>query len=284
MFNNERPKYPTTFPGSQFPPLHTAVDRGDLKKVVDLVAQDPNVVHLTTEDDRREQPLHLAAWQGRAKIAKFLLEHGADVHAPAYLNWTPLHYAAKYPRRNVATTLLDAGGDPNAPDLTGRTPLHLAILECDRDCDVVRDLLLRRGARVDIYAAACLGMGECVADLVGADPEIVQKSPLRQDLMHDACLMISYRASLNRDKQYIDVFYECEGMLRLLTKHGAPIGTALGLVVPCDTPDGHVTSFFLSLGADANAPADDGQSPIRIALYRNQSEVVRLLRDHGAHE
>ena len=50
-------------------------------------------------DDRGETALHGAAYQSRAKLVQFLVDHGADVHIQNRENewtWTPLHIARGY--------------------------------------------------------------------------------------------------------------------------------------------------------------------------------------------
>lgn len=56
-------------------------------------------------------PLHYAASTGQLEIARFLLEHQAEVDAPSPNGTTPLMMAARGGHIHVAKLLLDAGAD-----------------------------------------------------------------------------------------------------------------------------------------------------------------------------
>lgn len=127
--------------------------------------------------------LHRAANQGQLDVARFLIDHGADVGARDEMGRTPLHRAAgnghramvelllankadanakvsQYPDngstslhlavgkgyRTVCETLLARGADPNLGDASGTPPIYPAVWA--DDAATVR-LLLARGARVN---------------------------------------------------------------------------------------------------------------------------------------
>ena len=60
----------------------SAAYSGDLERVRALVAQSPNLVNCRYD---YQSPLHLAAVNGHDRVAKFLVEHGADVTCGNYL-------------------------------------------------------------------------------------------------------------------------------------------------------------------------------------------------------
>jgi ankyrin repeat protein len=93
---------------------------------------------------------------------------------------TPLHVAVYGGCWNAARALLDGGADTEARNADGRTALHDSI-ECGQT--KITELLLERGAYVDVCSAAILGRMDRVAELIDADPELVndrstQLSPL----------------------------------------------------------------------------------------------------------
>ena len=88
--------------------------------------------------------LHLAASQGKADVAKALLQGGANVNAKNRNGATALHRAAHDGNNFVIKALLQGGADVNAKDRKGNTPLHLAAangVHAD-----IQNLLLEAGA------------------------------------------------------------------------------------------------------------------------------------------
>ena len=91
--------------------LHYAVERKHLPIVEFLVSQGADV-HLQTE--HVPTPLHLAAKVGDAAIAKFLIDHGANVDAKAQkFGPTPLQEALIHSNSSVVQVLLKAGAKSN---------------------------------------------------------------------------------------------------------------------------------------------------------------------------
>ena len=84
-------------------------------------------------------PLHRAAQSGNLKVARFLLEHGADPNiydkytgtvGPAYISGTLLQVAINYsPNEEMAMLLVESGAKLNKKDPGGNTELHLAALK-----------------------------------------------------------------------------------------------------------------------------------------------------------
>jgi len=76
-------------------------------------------------------PLHIAVLSDQRKVARFLIDKGADINAPAKDEYggTPLHWAAVLGRVEMAKQLIDAGANVNAMDENGYTPLDATTLE-----------------------------------------------------------------------------------------------------------------------------------------------------------
>ncbi|MBK8976150.1 MAG: ankyrin repeat domain-containing protein [Planctomycetes bacterium] len=91
--------------------------------------------------------LHLAAFFAHPDVVEWLLRQGAPVDAvaanPSLVR--PLHSAIAAGSFRVARQLLDAGADPNASQRGGWTPLHGAAKRGDLE---LVDLLVKRGADV----------------------------------------------------------------------------------------------------------------------------------------
>lgn len=88
------------------------------------------------------QLLSLATHTGNIAVAKFLLEHGAEVDALDVDGSTPLRYAASQGYFELAKLLLEYGARADATDGKGQTPLDYAYERGCRHRDMV-ELLLR---------------------------------------------------------------------------------------------------------------------------------------------
>ena len=73
-------------------------------------------------------PLHRASLRGDKKVARTVLEHGADVTTRDKNHGsTLLHQASSIGRLEVAEILLDYGADPTAQDEVGRRGSHASF-------------------------------------------------------------------------------------------------------------------------------------------------------------
>jgi len=102
-----------------------AAKSGDIKKVGDLLAIEPDLVNARDKDG--STPLHCATWKGHEKVVSVLLNSGADVNAQNendHWGTTPLHAAAHANQARIAQLLIDHSADLNAQDRDGKTPLH----------------------------------------------------------------------------------------------------------------------------------------------------------------
>lgn len=119
---------------------------GDLERVRTMLVANASLLDAKSADGF--PPLGLAIFFRHPDVATFLIEHGADVDAPASnaQKVAPVHAAAAV--RDVPTMklLLDRGADPNAKQQMDVTPLHGAASRGDVE---MAKLLLGHGARPD---------------------------------------------------------------------------------------------------------------------------------------
>ena len=117
-------------------------------------------------------PLHLAAFFGKAEVARRLLDAGADVNAVSQneMRVQPLHSAAAGRHHEVCRVLLTAGADVDAVQRDGYAPLHAAAQHGD---DELVELFLSAGAD----PVAPIADGSTPADLAEAagHPDVARR-------------------------------------------------------------------------------------------------------------
>lgn len=138
----------------------TALDR--IERLTEILKGDSAALGAWSPDGFT--PLHLAAFFGRARATRLLLERGADVGAVARnpMKVQPLHAAMVRGERDVVVALLVAGADPDARQQAGYTPLQAAA---HRGATELAELLLSHGAD----PAAANDEGKTALDLARAD-------------------------------------------------------------------------------------------------------------------
>lgn len=125
--------------------MHNATLAGDLAKLQELAATDPNVIRAR---DRKlhQTPLHWASSTRHQEVVAWLLAQAVDVDAKDRVGTTPLHIAASTGRTQIAGYLLDRGADVNASTDYGYAPLAMAAYNQHLE---TAKLLVARGAKID---------------------------------------------------------------------------------------------------------------------------------------
>jgi hypothetical protein len=126
------------------PLLQRAVEAGQEDRVEELLRQDIDV------NERAEAgwtALLYAAAQGYPRIARLLLDAGANPDMGNVLGITPLIYGARYGNLEVCSILLEYGANTDVQDVDGRTALMVATRQGQVD---VAQMLLKAGGNVAI--------------------------------------------------------------------------------------------------------------------------------------
>ena len=106
--------------------FHSAVKSGSVEAVHNLL--NGSTMRLDTIYIHNDHTLlHVAAWEGHARVVTLLLEAGASVnHRTKYTAQTPLHMASHQGWMLTSNVLLILGADITLQDTYGSTPLHSA--------------------------------------------------------------------------------------------------------------------------------------------------------------
>ena len=161
-----------------YTPLHYAAMREPLNLVQKLLELN---AALNSRTDHKCTPLHLATWRGRNDVVQLLLHYNAHwyFHAQNDDGDTVLHKAVEHGRVKIARMLLDRGAEVNFQNTLGFTPLHQAVrgfrscTDTAQALDMVQ-LLLDYGA--DVYMRSSNGKTACgeAYDLGPGQHEIVR--------------------------------------------------------------------------------------------------------------
>ena len=279
-------KTPVTLDGK----LYAAAESGDADRVRELIAQGAKADSVS---DKGVPALVAAAGEGHAAAVTALLEGGADVTLANGYGATALHIAAAGGRDEVIKVLLDHGADVNVgvkpgpgipPSLAGETPLFDAVAGHPGTAR----LLIERGADVNrrtgrdtptgtnlsstpLMRAALNGASESVLILLenGADATIRSAGgQMALQAVGERCL--SPEAALALVKQSKAGPEILNGAL-LAATNGPHERTCLAFA-----------GALLDSGADVNARAASGDTPLILAAIWDEQAMVEFLLSRGA--
>ena len=150
--------------------LFEAVALGYADRVAERLEADPAGIGAFSPDGFT--PLHLAAFFGKADVARLLLTSGADVSAYTRNPFAnqPLHAAAAGGHVEICRMLLAAGADVDATQHGDFAPLHEAAQHGD---DEMVELFLSAGAD-PIAVAGAMGTPADVAEAAG-HPDVARR-------------------------------------------------------------------------------------------------------------
>uniref|UniRef100_A0A3Q3FBC3 Receptor-interacting serine-threonine kinase 4 n=1 Tax=Labrus bergylta TaxID=56723 RepID=A0A3Q3FBC3_9LABR len=118
-------------------PLHLASQRGQYRVARILIELGADI-HTTSAGLNTQ--LHVAAETGHTSTSRLLIKHKADIHAQNAKGFTPLHVASQRGHLATVKMLIEEGADPQRSNQALRTPGHLAAE--NGHCEVLKELLL----------------------------------------------------------------------------------------------------------------------------------------------
>ncbi|PSV30547.1 hypothetical protein C9J44_20630 [Photobacterium sp. GB-27] len=213
-------------------PIHMAVAEGEFEKVKELLKLGTDVEQ-PTKNLRKDSPLHFAVELEKIKIAKLLLEEGANPNRINGVGYAPIHYASDVDI-NILKVLVEYGGNVNLKATNGTSMLQTAMQ--NENLQAFR-YLLKEGA--DTNGIATFDQPIICIAVAYDNPEFVS-------------LLIKYGAEINHRNCVLNPFTKKSNW-----EFVAPIH-----LEKCDVSR---IKLLESLGAKTNATSSKGKTIIQLA-------------------
>lgn len=219
-------------------------------------------------------PLFIAAQNGRADVAKILLDSKADVNLATQFGSTPLFMAARNGQLEIVTQLISRGANVNATTRTGSTPLHVAAQ--NGHAAIVRELTQ---ANANVNATTQNGATPLlVAALDGRTEAVKQLLACKANV--DAAMDGATPLLASAGEGNIEILQE-------LIRHGANVNATMNdgmTALTLAASKGHtkIVNELVKNGSNLNAKMADGTTPIFIAAASGHTEIVNTLVENGA--
>jgi ankyrin repeat protein len=284
--------------------LIMAIKANDTATAVALLAKgaDPNTKYISPYI-RWQCSAFLLAVQGEGMgavpenlpLIKALIDKGADVNARDQHGTTALMTAAANGHLGTIRLLLDRGAKVNlkdndsddVPDLGGARIVHFrgrTALQYAQSCESIQAmrLLIAHGADVNVRDEE--GVNLLMYAAIDGDT-----AKMRLLLAHGTD--VNARDTTGRTALMFAANFAKRDAMTLLHEHGATVNardnkgeTALmhNMDGPRDNP--RTLKMLLAMGADCHVKSQEGKTALSIALQKNYTESVRLLKQAGEQE
>ncbi len=271
------------------------MERGDVDGIVERIQTDPMVVLSTTEDEAKNQPIHVAAQKCSIPLLQTFINGKADLNVKNYYGHTPLMIAAGSCPLDVVKFLIENSADPKvATDQDGFTALHFAMRQGEA-FDII-DYLLSQGADLNavtrlhqttpLINAIKYGHMDLVRYLLekGADASIGQ--PVYELIQLGSAtpamidLLLEHKADINAANPIAGaIAYGKIDLARYLIEQGADINQAEALAHAAAYGDMDLVKYLVEQGADINA---GNRTPLMQAAQAGHLSIVKYLLEKEA--
>ncbi|KAL8825726.1 MAG: hypothetical protein Q9170_007682 [Blastenia crenularia] len=257
--------------------LHIAARRGNTEVVAYLVARRAAIDSRTSGGST---PIFLATYQEHLEVVAILLDSGANVDVGDAEDFLPIHIAAGSGNVDIVRLLIEKGVDFNRQNNAGWTALQMAT---DRGQEAVVKLLLDHGAKMipdkEGWAPLHFSCNNVELEVTrvllqaGADPNARAQQ-------HATPLNLVIHASGKVDQGHRLKLVE------LLLEHGAQdIPNSDGwypLHGAASFGYHQIINLLLDQGHAINNQSNSWHTPLQMAIYRKNTDVVKLLLRRGA--
>jgi ankyrin repeat protein len=256
--------------------IHIAAEKGDVAKLQEILKKRPDLVN-SRAYLQKMTPLHSAIRAGKPEAVKFLIENGSNLDLKEDDGSTPLHLAAFEGRKDFCEWLIAGKADVNSRDIDRLTPLHMAARQGWLD---LVELLVSKGADVNSEdeqgrtpgkMAAGEGYEEIVAFLISHGARNLNARMAVAGKIFRAAVFDT------DDRKQIEEILTKDS--RLLNEQDDEGFTPLHLAAL--NANKEMLELFLAKGANVNAVAANGRTPLHMAVSLPRKDDEEFLKLSG---
>ena len=285
-------------------PLRLATQKRNLRILRFLIAKGGDI-NVTISTVYLSTPLHIAA-ANEAEVAQFLLDNGANINATNYKGFTPLYLASFYCYLDMVKLLLFNNADTSIKDVNGKTASDVVggyrRNMCDSDARRKIASMLEHTAKVSsigtIQTVLEMGNNYSTADVTSKKVELfidelftainIGNFQKVEKCIKEAESIGIKSEILSSERHGIKPIHfttdKCDlKILQLLLNEGADINATnteyfnTSLHIAAINGKLEIAQLLIDSGANINATNYKGFTPLYLASFHCQSDMVKLL-------